>query len=276
MLRITCLMEDENSKNRSLVCEHGLSLLVECDGMQVLFDCGSGDKFLFNAKKLGLSLSFVDHVVLSHGHYDHASGFRDFLDQGNTCGILHIGTGFFEKKYSGDGFKHTDLSSGLDLSYLHRHNVSFSVVDDNEAVGSVMHLFSSFDHLFEVGTIPKRFEKRCAEGFISDDFHDEVAAAFETENGLVVVTGCSHSGILNIVSTISDRMGQGIYAVIGGLHLVESGEERIDNTISGLKSSGVEVLGLCHCTGAAAEERIRRSGLFECFHFSVGDVVEFK
>lgn len=275
MLRIICLMEDENSKNRSLVCEHGLSLYVEYDDMHALFDCGSGDKFLFNAKKLGLSLSFVDHVVLSHGHYDHASGFRDFLSQANACGSLHIGPGFWDKKYSGDGLKHTDLSSGIDLSYLHRHNVSFSVVDGKETVVQGMHLFSSFDRLFEVGTIPKRFEKRSANGFIPDDFHDEVAAAFETENGLVVVTGCSHSGILNIVSTISDRMGQGIYAVIGGLHLVESGEERIDNTISGLKSSGVNVLGLCHCTGSAAEEKIRKSGQFECFHFSVGDVVEF-
>lgn len=275
MLRITCLMEDANSKNRSLVCEHGLSLFIEYDDVHILFDCGADDKFLFNARRLGLPLSFVDHVVLSHGHYDHSSGFKDFLEHGFFCGNLHIGPGFWEKKYSGDGLKHTDLSSGFDLSYLSQHNVPFSIADTCKTVVPGFYLFSSFERNLESGNTLKRFEKRSADGFVPDRFDDEVAAVFETEKGLVFITGCSHSGILNMVSAASSRLERGIYAVIGGLHLVESGEERIDNTVSGLKALGVEVLGLCHCTGEAAEERIRKSGHFECFHLSVGDVVEF-
>ena len=104
MLRITALMENKASANRALVNEHGLSLLLESDGRRILFDCGQGAHFIDNAHRLGISLHGLDAAVISHGHYDHAAGFRDFLESGYAVPFLCIGKGFFDKNTLGRAY----------------------------------------------------------------------------------------------------------------------------------------------------------------------------
>ena len=91
MLKITALMENRPSANRALINEHGLSLIIENNGHRILFDCGQGRHFIDNAHRLGISLSDLDAVVLSHGHYDHAAGFRDLIESGIEVPVLYIG-----------------------------------------------------------------------------------------------------------------------------------------------------------------------------------------
>ena len=88
------MMENSPSANRALISEHGLSLLVESDGFRLLFDCGQGHHFLDNAHRLGISIEDLDAVVISHSHYDHAAGFRDFIESGCRASDLYVGKGF--------------------------------------------------------------------------------------------------------------------------------------------------------------------------------------
>lgn len=275
MLRITCLTENTNSKNRSLVCGHGLSFYLDTGSERFLFDCGPDEGFLRNASKLGIDLSCLSAVILSHNHYDHASGFKDFLAFGFHCPVLYTGPDFFEEKYSKEGFKHTYLSCGFDSLLLERHGIRHSIVESNTDIGSGLLLMSSFCRKYG-NRIPERFVRLRDRNFIPDDFNDEVSIVFESEKGLILMTGCAHPGILNIVETVCRRFRKNIYAVIGGFHLFESERPEIEDVICSLRSLGVSVLGLCHCTGDEAEEMIIRSGLFECFHFSTGDMLQFQ
>lgn len=254
MLRITALMENKASANRALVNEHGLSLLLEADGRRILFDCGQGAHFIDNAHRLGISLHGLDAAVISHGHYDHAAGFRDFLESGYTVPCLYVGKGFFDKKYSRNGIRHADLSSGWNEAFVLSYGVAVREIDSDTEIFPGMTIFRGFPCIYSEETIPERFVKETAEGIINDDFSDEIAMGIDTDNGLALITGCSHPGMMNILDTVRKRTGKNIYAVIGGTHLSEANDARIVDTLSHLRTAGVEIAALCHCSGARAEE----------------------
>lgn len=275
MLRITCLMENTNSKNRSLVCGHGLSFYLDTGDGRFLFDCGPDGGFMHNASRLGIDLSGISAVILSHNHYDHASGFRDFLASGLDCPLLYTGPGFFEEKYSQEGFKNTYLSCGYDHFLLERSGIRHSAVKGFTDTGAGLLLVSSFDRKHG-NRIPGRFVKLRGVDFIPDDFSDEVAAVYGSEKGPILITGCAHPGILNMAETVCSRLGKKLYAIVGGFHLFEADRSELEEVAYGLRDLGVSTLGMCHCTGQEAEEMIGRLGCFECFHFSTGDMVRFQ
>ena len=110
MVRITALMDNNHSENKALIAEHGLSYLLEWEEHRLLFDCGSGPGFWYNARKLGRKLHYLDAVVLSHSHYDHGAGYRDLIELGGGSPLLCTGPDFFQPKFAFDGVRYTDLS----------------------------------------------------------------------------------------------------------------------------------------------------------------------
>ncbi len=138
------------------------------------------------------------------------------------------------------------------------------------------HIFTDFAKIYDFETVPKRF-KKCVDGnFQDDDFSDEICLAIETSRGIVVIVGCSHPGILNIVSQIKNTLNKPVFAIIGGTHLVEADAMRISKTVSEFENLGVQYLGLGHCTGDIAENLIKDSKKFNTFHLSAGDSVNFE
>ncbi len=254
MLRITVLMENKGAGKRLLRSEHGLSLLVEDGCHRVLFDCGQSAGFMENAAMLGIPLSDLEAVVLSHSHYDHAAGFRCFSQAGYRS-PLYVGKGFFSGKYSRSGIKYTDLSAGWDESYARAHSLGLFTVEGEMAVCPGMTVFQGFERRHSGEQIPERFVREDGSIFIPDDFSDEILLAADTDEGLVLIVGCSHPGIMNMVDSVASRTGKRISAIIGGTHLGEADEARLDETLSYLHSSGISILGLCHCSGKRAEER---------------------
>lgn len=272
MLQITALMDDRSPKNKTLCAEHGLSYYVEYNGLRLLFDCGPSSGFLKNARRLGIDLHKPDGVILSHSHYDHASGFLELAEMGSGS-PLYTGQHFFEPKYARKGISYANLSCGFDKRFLAEHQIPHREIDGALQIHPGVWLISGFPRTHSFETIPERFVRRTEAGFVSDDFADEVCMALETKGGLTVLVGCAHPGILNILTHVRHLLRKPIRAVFGGTHLVEAGEERIQATLSALQEMGLEILGLSHCSGEKAESILASRTDVQSCHLCSGDCI---
>ena len=275
MLHITALMDNKPTENKALIAEHGLSLYVEHNGRRILFDCGSGSNPQYNAHRLGVDLQDLDAVIISHSHYDHAAGFRDLAENnlGNT--ELYTGPHFFEAKYAVDGVRYTDLSAGFGPDFLREYGVNHHEVSGLEEIFPGVYLISVFPRIHDFEKIPARFVRRTENGFVTDDFGDEVCMALQVQGGLAVLVGCSHPGILNMITHVSNLLKQPIKAVFGGTHLVEADDGRIHLTVERLREMGLEIFGLSHCSGEAADCAICANPDIQGCHLGVGDCIFF-
>ncbi len=273
MIRITALMDDKPSGRRSLIHEHGLSYLVEGMGHRFLFDCGQGPHTWDNARNLGVSLGNLDAVVLSHSHYDHAGGYRYLAEQGNGCGLLYTGEGFFAPKFSFDGVKCTDLSGGFDRGFLTAHGISHREVAAVTELFAGAYLIGGFPRKNEWERIPSRFRRLTPAGLVPDDFGDEICAALDMGGKLIMLVGCSHPGILNMAQHVRETLGMPVYAIFGGTHLAEAEKSRVEETVAGLRDMGLEIFGLSHCSGEEAERIIGETPEIVSCHLGAGDCV---
>lgn len=274
MLQITALMDNKLTGRKDLLCEHGLSLHISCGGKSILFDCGSSGKMLYNAKKLGVDLGKLDAVVLSHAHYDHAGGFR-YLAEQYTVERVYTGPGFFEPKYAKSDNCWKNLSAGFDRTFLKERGIAHTAVEGAAEILPSIYAISGFPRLEPMETIPARFLRLTKAGLVPDDFRDELCLALETGEGIILLVGCAHPGILNMVRHVHTLLGKPVRTVFGGTHLAEADTPRIQRTVEELQQMGVALLGLSHCSGEAAEACIRqREGITGC-HLGPGDCVFF-
>ena len=274
-MKITTLMDNLPSENKALINEHGLSVLVELGSRRFLFDCGQGAHTWANAHRLGVSVDRIDAVILSHSHYDHAAGFRDLIESGCGGSMLYTGPRFFEPKYAFDGLKYTDLSCGFDEDFLMGNGVSHLECSDVTELAPGAWLVGNFPRNNAFETIPERFVKLTPKGMAADDFGDEICLALDTKDGLVVQVGCSHPGILNMIEHVHGVLNRPVYAVFGGTHLVEADEARVKLTVERLRSMGLKILGLSHCSGQKAESCIHGLPGVQSCHMAVGDCAWF-
>ncbi|MDD4549154.1 MAG: MBL fold metallo-hydrolase [Syntrophomonadaceae bacterium] len=290
-VKISTLTENSNENHPELANEFGISVFIETPDCNVLFDTGKYGGIVDNAKKLGINLKETDAVVLSHGHYDHCGGVKAFVEKVNPDDYtLYLGEGFLDKMdkyhYSPGGGPKLDFTDGtegytyigtnFDKAYLDEHNVKIKYVDCDELkISKQISLFGNF------GTSPKEkmnpaMRLKNGDEYPQDLFTEEVALAVDTNKGLVIVTGCSHTGILNIVETIKNRTGKQIYAVLGGTHLIEANETRIQDTIKAFNSMDIEKIGVSHCTGQLAIDAFQAQIPDKAFYNSTGTVIKIK
>jgi len=231
-MKITILVD--NTKG---ICpaEHGFSALVEGDE-KVLFDTGASDLFLKNAKQLGVDLNDVKIVALSHGHYDHGDGLHYMKDKTLIC---HPGC-FGRERHDKEGF------NGMFLS-LKEAQSKFDVKASKEP-------YWISDSIVFLGEIPREndFENQEAPYFFLDgspDFIiDDSALAIKTDKGLVIITGCGHSGLCNTIEYSKKVTGiNKIYAVLGGFHLRKINDV-MGKTFEYLKNENINYLYTGHCT----------------------------
>lgn len=274
MLQITALMDNRLTGRKDLLCEHGLSMFVSCQGKGILFDCGSSEKMLYNAKKLGIDLGKLDAVVLSHAHYDHAGGFR-FLAEQYPVGRVYTGPGFFEPKYARSDNCCKNLSAGFDECFLKEQGIAHRTVDGVAEILPGIYAISGFPRREPMETIPDRFLRLTRAGFVPDDFPDELCLALETHEGIVLLVGCAHPGILNMARHVTAVLGKPIRAVLGGTHLVEADTQRVQRTVEELGRMGVTLLGLSHCSGETAQTLVRQREDITACHLGPGDCVFF-
>ena len=247
-MKLTVLVDNNTFIDRYYFGEPAVSFLLEGDGLRVLFDTGYSDIFLRNAAKMGLDLQDLTHIVLSHGHDDHTRGLQ-FLPASRARLVCHPGC--FEKKYDGDLYVGAPFSAEEAAKRW-----------DFQPTAEPRWLSPS---LVFLGQIPRvtGFENRSPvgqmdgpDGRMGDFLPDDSALAYRTGRGIFVITGCSHSGICNIIQQAKAVCGDTrLLGVIGGFHLFEE-DEQLAKTIDYLDGCKAEMLYPCHCVSLRAKHRM--------------------
>ncbi|UHJ59243.1 MBL fold metallo-hydrolase [Vibrio furnissii] len=258
-MKLTALVDNTRLDNRpDLAVERGLSLHVNTMGRQILFDAGSGKAFCDNAALLDIEIQNVDAAVISHRHHDHCNGITHFLDTNSKARVY-----FRECEETDYYFKAFCFKSnvGIDKALLDNTQTRFTFINDTTEI---------LPNIFVVTNISDRYQKpkgnkylftNSRRGCKPDRFDHELLLIIKESDGLVIFTGCAHSGVLNMVETAVELFpNTRIKAVVGGFHLVGL---PIFNSISGtkeeveavgrkLQSYPIDKLYTGHCTGMKA------------------------
>jgi 7,8-dihydropterin-6-yl-methyl-4-(beta-D-ribofuranosyl)aminobenzene 5'-phosphate synthase len=283
-IRITTLC-DNCAARMDVLAEWGLSMLIETPTVTILFDTGYSATCVHNAKILGKDLSRINKIVLSHGHLDHVGGLLPILKSIN-CDL------YTEKPQIIDVIAHPDI-----------FQAKYSLTDKNTIVWAGMltsrDLLENNGASFKLSTTPYSLaDNICTTGevlmqtkyeqldknliinqggkHLQDQLADDQALIIRTSQGLVIVLGCSHRGIINTLLCARKITNENrIYMVLGGTHLFAASVDRIQKTIVALQDLGVQKIGVSHCTGLLAAAKLADAFGDNFFFNTVGTQIEF-
>jgi len=212
-------------------------------------EAGQGATFIDNARALGIDLIKVDAVVLSHGHYDHGGGMKALFEiLKDDPPPLFAGRGFDAPRIAKEGDSRKDI--GLPRPFLPEHLPSpVILMQTTEDLARGLYILPSAEMVYETNIDP-RFLKIDGGAELPDLFEDELSLVAVEESGLVIVTGCAHRGILNIVEAARLAFpGRPIRAIVGGFHLVGEDEAELSRIALSLAAFDAQAVHCSHCTG---------------------------
>jgi 7,8-dihydropterin-6-yl-methyl-4-(beta-D-ribofuranosyl)aminobenzene 5'-phosphate synthase len=247
-MKITILCENEVS-DIGFLAEWGFSAFIQTKDINILFDVGYSGVYKHNAKKIGVELENTDFIILSHFHNDHTRGLQ-----------------FHNFKSHKKVVMHPQILEKLDQNESKKINSDFEVILSKKP-------FEFSKDIFYLGEIPRcnDFEKGVVE---EDEMLDDSAIAIKTDKGIVVVSGCSHSGICNICEYAKKITNQKLYAVIGGFHLFEDDMPAVQGAIEYFKKERPSYLLPMHCMDFYTKNKFYN--IFGCKKYSSGDVIDIE
>jgi 7,8-dihydropterin-6-yl-methyl-4-(beta-D-ribofuranosyl)aminobenzene 5'-phosphate synthase len=242
--------------------EWGFAALVEVDGYRLLYDTGGRpETVLHNAEEMGIDLSTVTDVVLSHHHGDHVAGLltlRRALQARNPAALsrVHVGTGIFQSRRTSKGIEGNPI-----LAWRAEYEAAGGHFLEHARATELA------PGVWVTGPVPRQYNERywpksrrlvTTSGLVEDSLPEDQALVVRTERGLVVLTGCGHAGIGNMLA-YAQKLHQGVpvRAVLGGLHLLDADEAQLAWTAGRMRDAGVRYLLGTHCTGLEAVYRLR-------------------
>ncbi|MBZ2165689.1 MBL fold metallo-hydrolase [Methanobacterium spitsbergense] len=251
-MKLICVNDNTAKFSSEFYAEHGLSILIENGDSKVLFDTGKTPEVLKHNMEQLNGFKNLKHVVLSHGHEDHTGGLSQVLNNSSPNIYLHKRAilpkyimrndnmefiGISKISYADTKDKEKKLQPKLKL-------ISKTIeIEPNIFIFAEISFFNDFEELDPSFFIEKN------DNFLHDNFEDELVLVIKTQEGLVILSGCGHKGIVNTVSSVAKYFNENVYAVIGGTHLITANEDRIESTISELVKFDPKYLIFGHCTG---------------------------
>lgn len=262
--------------NPSVLGEWGLAYFIETGGHQILFDTGGGKTLLANAQAMGVDLSRIEAIVISHEHFDHTYGLEKTLE---VCGPvdLFIHPEAFVTRYWkwGERVETHGMPIGRDqlksrVRALHETTKPAAVCEGVMVTGQIPRITDFED------TGLKQIAFLDPEMKTFDTILDDQAIFFRVPEGVVIVLGCGHAGVVNTIEYVSELTGEDkIYAVIGGTHLVSASPERMEKTIAAFRQFGLQKIMLFHCTGVNAFAELAKAFPGQCSWPPAGSRVHF-
>ena len=254
-MKITVLLENIRLKNSDLIVEHGISLFIEKNGYNILFDTGGPqESAIKNASKMGIDLGKVDIAVISHGHNDHTGGLLKFF-QINDKAPVYLKKESLGSYYSRrpEGEKYIGIGSDIPEKYLERLHFVDETTEIAQDIFLVPNIKKDFPGPYSNHVLFKKINGK----LIKDDFKHELFMVIRNNSDLIVLSGCGHNGIKNIINTTKEVFpDKKISTVIGGFHLQAGAstfavakKEEIEDIAEWLVIERVEDVYTGHCTG---------------------------
>jgi 7,8-dihydropterin-6-yl-methyl-4-(beta-D-ribofuranosyl)aminobenzene 5'-phosphate synthase len=276
-MKITIICENTVGRRIGLG-EHGFSAFIETDHGNYLFDTGSGHSIVRNSLELNKDLRTIEKIFLSHGHFDHTGGLPEVLKLKGRVDVHAHAHVFLDRIHViKDNGKETKKFVGLPYKkkYLESLGANFIFNKDFMEVEK---------EVFLTGEVPRKtsFEKPDPVLFSEIDgktqqdvFSDDQSLILDTRKGLILVLGCAHSGMINIINYVVERIRKDkFYAILGGTHLDFLTPEQLEESVKILKKMKIEKVGVCHCTGMRAAFRLHQEFGDRFFYGHVGSSVD--
>ncbi|HEX3012209.1 MAG TPA: MBL fold metallo-hydrolase [Syntrophomonadaceae bacterium] len=255
-IAVTILVEN-STPVPGLYGEYGFAALVDVNNRKYLFDTGSADALFANADAMQVNLAEITDVIISHGHFDHTGAMPRLISLG---GIKHIYAhpDIFSHRLLplGNG-KTKDIGSRFDLEQVEKAGITMVYTEEFTELAPGINVTGMIPRLNTYEDTGGKFKVE-SEGKLEDDMlNDDMAMVIKHPDGLIIISGCAHSGIINTIEyAVKMTEEKRVLAFIGGTHLITAAQQRLDDTVQALKEIKPINLILSHCTGFHAAARL--------------------
>ncbi len=274
--RLTILCENSVGLPFDVIGEHGFACFVETEQGNYLFDTGQGFGIIQNSLALKKDLRTIEAIMISHGHYDHTGGLPGVLKQRGRVDV-HGHRDMFAHRIWSKGEVTRDIGIPFRRSYLESLGAEFRLATGLVKVGPGVYLSGEIprENTFEKGDVNMTLITDSGQQLHPDPLLDDLSMLVETDKGLIIVLGCAHAGMINIINyAIKELNQERIYAVIGGTHLGFSSDEQFEETLKVIEQYSIERIGVSHCTGLEKASMLHARLGKRFFFGTVGAVLE--
>lgn len=281
IVKATVLVENSVQGNAGALAEHGWSVWLDTPAGPFLFDTGQGNTLRNNAGIFGVPLAEARAILLSHHHFDHTGGLLGAVQtvrrgSGRERVPVHAHPDLFKESFSERNGRLSFIGLPHTRPALQYAGADFRLETGWQEIAPGMYMTGEIPrrHAFELGD--QNMKHHDAAGrIVVDPVRDDQTVVFDLPDGLFVVLGCAHAGLINILDYIQEQTGKTrFHTVMGGTHLGGVNQEQVEQTIAALRAYDIAHLGVSHCTGPQVAARLAHEYGDRFFFCGVGKVVE--